>query len=91
MKCEEENKFDGINRKQIIFYSLSFKLTLLLFRYSCDRNTKVNTYLVNVDETGLFYKLKPDKSLSFKTEKCVGGKKAKDRLTVLVGASMAGE
>ena len=45
----------------------------------------------NVDETGLFYKLKPDKSLSFKTEKCVGGKKAKDRFTVLVGESMAGE
>ena len=43
----------------------------------------------NVDETGLFYKLKTDKSLTFKNEKCVGGKKAKERLTILVGASMA--
>ena len=47
--------------------------------------------MYNVDETGLFYKLKPDKSLTFKKEKCVGGKKAKECLTVVVGASMAEE
>ena len=47
--------------------------------------------IYNVDETGLFYKLQPDKSLTFKGEKCSGGKKPKDRLTVLVGASMTGE
>eukprot|EP00731_Ephydatia_muelleri_P031162 Em0022g676a len=45
----------------------------------------------NADETGLFYKLKPDKSLCFKNEKCTGGKKSKERLTALVVASMAGE
>eukprot|EP00731_Ephydatia_muelleri_P001316 Em0001g1316a len=28
----------------------------------------------NADETGLFYKLKPDKSLCFKNEKCTGAK-----------------
>ena len=33
----------------------------------------------NVDETGLFYKMTPDKSLTFKGEKCTGGKKAKER------------
>ena len=44
----------------------------------------------NADETGLFYKLRPDRTLTFKGEKCVGGKKQKDRLTVLVGASMTG-
>ena len=45
---------------------------------------------INADETGLFYKLRPDRTLAFKGEKCSGGKKAKDRLTVLVGASMSG-
>lgn len=45
----------------------------------------------NADETGLFYKLQPDRTLTFKGEKCSGGKKSKDRLTVMVCASMAGE
>ena len=47
--------------------------------------------IYNADETGLFYKLQPDRTLAFKGEKCSGGKKSKDRLTVLVCASMAGE
>ena len=34
----------------------------------------------NADETGLFYKLRPDRTLAFKGEKCSDGKKAKDRL-----------
>ena len=33
----------------------------------------------------------PDKSFTFKGEKCTGGKKAKERLTILVGAGMDGE
>nr|XP_050046565.1 tigger transposable element-derived protein 4-like [Dermacentor andersoni] len=44
----------------------------------------------NVDETALFSKLLPSKSLSFKGEKCTGGKLSKDRLTVLIGANMTG-
>ena len=47
--------------------------------------------IYNVDETGLFYKLRPDKTLTFKGDKCSGVKKQKDRLTVLVGASMSGD
>ena len=38
-----------------------------------------------IDETGLFYKMTPDKSFTFKGEKCTGGKKAKERLTILAG------
>ena len=45
----------------------------------------------NADETGLFYKLQPDRTLAFKGEKCSGGKKPKDCLTILVCVSMAGE
>lgn len=46
--------------------------------------------IYNADETGVFYKLLPDKTLKFKGEKCTGGKLAKDRLTVLLCANMDG-
>lgn len=44
----------------------------------------------NVDETGLFYKSTPDKTMAFKKENCSGGKHSKDRFTVLIGANMDG-
>nr|XP_042896541.1 tigger transposable element-derived protein 4-like [Parasteatoda tepidariorum] len=44
----------------------------------------------NVDECGLFYRILPDKTLCFKGEKCIGGKKSKERLTVLLSANMDG-
>lgn len=37
----------------------------------------------NADETDLFNRLGPDRTLSVKGEKCHGGKKSKERLTVL--------
>lgn len=46
--------------------------------------------IFNADETGLFYKLTPDRTLKFKGEKCVGGKQSKLRYTVLVCANMSG-
>ncbi|GBL90715.1 Tigger transposable element-derived protein 4 [Araneus ventricosus] len=44
----------------------------------------------NLDETSLFYCLLPDKTLSFKGEKCTSGKASKQRLTLLLGANMSG-
>lgn len=58
----------------------------------------------NADETGLFWQLLPNKTMAFKGlflkyvhrifmitgEKCAGGKKSKERITVLVGANMSG-
>jgi hypothetical protein len=44
----------------------------------------------NVDETGLFWHLLPNKTLAFKGEKCTSGKKSKERITVLIGANMSG-
>lgn len=44
----------------------------------------------NIDETGVFYNLMPDKTLKFKGEKCIGGKLSKERVTVLIGANMTG-
>lgn len=46
--------------------------------------------IFNGDETALFYKLTPDKTLKFKGEKCVEGKFSKERLTILVCANMDG-
>ena len=47
--------------------------------------------IFNADETGLFYRCLPDRTHVFKNDKCAGGKLSKERLTVLVTASMAGE
>lgn len=49
-----------------------------------------NNDIFNGDETGLFYKLVPNQTLKFQKEKCHGGKKSKDRITVLVCANMTG-
>ena len=46
--------------------------------------------IFNADETGLFWKCLPDKTLTLKGETCSGGKKSKDRITVLVCANMTG-
>ena len=45
--------------------------------------------IFNADETSLFWKCLPDKTLSMKGEKCSGGKKSKERITVLVCANMS--
>lgn len=46
--------------------------------------------IFNADETGLFFKCLPDKTLTFKNEKCFGGKHNKDRITVMVCSNMSG-
>ena len=40
--------------------------------------------IANCDETGLFYRAIPNKTLYPKGEKCFGGKRSKERLTVLL-------
>jgi hypothetical protein len=45
----------------------------------------------NADETGLLFRGIPTKSLVLKSESCSEGKKAKDRITVLMCGSMAEE
>ena len=46
--------------------------------------------IFNCDEFGLFYKATPAKTYALKKEKCHGGKHAKDRITIIAGANMAG-
>lgn len=44
----------------------------------------------NADETGLFYNMQPEQTLAFKGESCHGGKRSKERLTVLLCANEDG-
>ena len=46
--------------------------------------------IYNADETGVFYRLLPDKTLEFKKVDCHDGKKSKERLTALVCANVTG-
>lgn len=47
--------------------------------------------IFNCDETGLFFRAIPDKTMCHKGEKCSGGKLSKERLTVLLCVNMVGE
>ena len=46
--------------------------------------------IYNCDETGIFYKMLPDKSMIFKSESAHGTKSSKERLTVMVASNMTG-
>lgn len=43
-----------------------------------------------MDESGFFYKLLPNRTLQMKGESCHGGKRSKERLTVVLCANMDG-
>ena len=45
----------------------------------------------NIDEFGLFYQSLPEKTLHLKSEKCIGGKLSKVRLTGLAAGNAVGE
>lgn len=47
--------------------------------------------ILNADETGLFFRVLPNKTMSFKGEKCSGGKSSKERLTVLLCCNVEGD
>ncbi|GBN46298.1 Tigger transposable element-derived protein 6 [Araneus ventricosus] len=46
--------------------------------------------IFNADETALFFHSLPQKTLTFKKEKCFGGKRSKARLIVMLGANLTG-
>lgn len=45
--------------------------------------------IFNADETGLFYRVLPDKTFAYKGESYSGGKIGKERLTVFLYVSMS--
>ncbi len=46
--------------------------------------------IYNADETALFFKCLPDKTMAFKGEKCSGGKHSKERVSLLLATNMSG-
>ncbi|XP_037811648.1 tigger transposable element-derived protein 6-like [Lucilia sericata] len=46
--------------------------------------------IFNADETGLFFKCAPDRTMAFKSEKCHGGKHSKERLSILFTVNITG-
>ena len=46
--------------------------------------------IFNADETGIFWRLLPDKTMAFRGETCSGGKRSKERITGLVCANSDG-
>jgi hypothetical protein len=46
--------------------------------------------IYNADETGLFFRLPPNKTLSLKADPCNGGKNSKERITVLLACNADG-
>lgn len=47
--------------------------------------------IYNMDETGLLFRALPDKTLSIRGDDCKGGKRSKDRLTVMLCVNMEGK
>ena len=58
-------------------------LPVVLNGYSDDQ-------IYNADETGLFYQCLPNKTLHFRGEKCTGGKRSKNRISVLLCTNKSG-
>ncbi|TPX30017.1 hypothetical protein SmJEL517_g06295 [Synchytrium microbalum] len=46
--------------------------------------------IYNADETGLFYRLQPDRTMALKDDDSPGTKKSKDRVTVMITTNAAG-
>ncbi|XP_050339622.1 tigger transposable element-derived protein 4-like [Bactrocera neohumeralis] len=44
----------------------------------------------NANESGLFFKCLPDETLTFKNQKCYGGKNSKQQVTLMLAANMDG-
>ena len=47
--------------------------------------------IYNMDESGIFYRAMPRRTLTVKKEACKGGKQAKERITASFCVSMAGQ
>lgn len=77
-----------VNVTELFLYLLQEKKSLLQLRLHYPGNSgKIEKYfpdvVYNADETGLFYHLMPDKSVSFK-DSCKCGKESMQRLSILL-------
>ena len=66
---------------------LSSKKNSLQYSVSAGRPEDV----YNADESGLFFRALPNRTLALNSEKCAGSKLSKERLTILFCVNMLGE
>ena len=78
--CGEENYVDTGSEQMAEWHRT---LIMILKKYD-----PKNVY--NTDETGVFFRCLPDKTLEFKDLDCHGGKQKKERITAMVCANMSG-
>ena len=78
--CGEENSVDTGSEQMEEWHRT---LSMILKEYD-----PKNVY--NADETGVFFRCLPDKTLEFKDKDCHGGKQNKERITAMVCANMSG-
>ena len=96
IQSRQRDTYHNYSSHDILLYlSISGRIkTALLFAWHSRLQTILKEYesdiIYNADETGLFYRLLPDKTLEFKSKICHGGKQSKERLTVMVCANMTG-
>lgn len=76
------------SKKFVEKVQVSMKVSVTTGRWNFRWNDPKNVF--NADETGLFFKCLPDRILTFKNEKCHGGKLSKERVTLLFAVNMDG-
>ena len=59
-------------------------------RLSAIREKFEDNDIFSLDKTGLFWQVLPENTMQFKGQKCHGGKKSKQRITLLLGANATG-
>ena len=84
----------GVSKSTIKGESGSVDITVVNEWKEGDMKEILNKYkdqdVYNADETALFWKCLPDKTLAFKGDKVEGRKAPKNRITLLVSANMDG-
>uniref|UniRef100_A0A2S2QB75 Tigger transposable element-derived protein 6 n=1 Tax=Sipha flava TaxID=143950 RepID=A0A2S2QB75_9HEMI len=103
-KCENFKASNGWLDKFKSCYNISFKVvcgesksvdTETVDEWRIKVKQLISSYeprnIYNADETGLFYKILPNKTLSFKNEICTSGIKYKRLLTVMLCINFIGE
>ncbi|GFW80875.1 uncharacterized protein TNCV_3779551 [Trichonephila clavipes] len=79
-------KRNGIVFKKMCGESLSVDINICSFSDLIKEYEPRNIF--NTGETGLFFKCLPEKTFTFKKEKCHGGKHSKERLTILLAVNI---
>ena len=75
------------DRKRIKTFQFEEDIDLLTFRWF----QRATRDIYNMDESGMFYRALPDKTLKERNTECKGGKKSKERITAMFFVNMDGE